>query len=174
MFSTYFSHLNGHHFWGEENFENCLELTCYFTSEYLLQGTILVFFPSVTSNLKLKTHGQLTQSPFTGTDCLLDTCYWEFHSMLTNFCLKDLCCHSVRFEIGSYRLCSAFCYFYKYVCDTYICTFTCCCLYVCNAGCICMRHQCCLKPDLERIRHYVDDTFRLGLTFCWGWMLQCR
>ena len=28
-------------------------------------------FSSVTSTLKLKTHSQLTQSPFTGTDCLL-------------------------------------------------------------------------------------------------------
>ena len=27
-------------------------------------------FPSFTSNLKLKTHSQLTQNPFTGTDCL--------------------------------------------------------------------------------------------------------
>ena len=31
--------------------------------------------------------------------------------MYTNFCLKNLCCHGVRFEIGSYHLCSAFCYF---------------------------------------------------------------
>ena len=31
--------------------------------------------------------------------------------MYTNFCLKNLCCHRVRFEIGSYSLCSAFCYF---------------------------------------------------------------
>ena len=29
-----------------------------------------MFFSSVTSTLKLKTHSQLTQSPFTGTDCL--------------------------------------------------------------------------------------------------------
>ena len=31
--------------------------------------------------------------------------------MYTNFCLKNLRCHRVRFEIGCYSLCSAFCYF---------------------------------------------------------------
>ena len=31
--------------------------------------------------------------------------------MYTNFCLKNLCCQRVRFEIGSYSLCLAFCYF---------------------------------------------------------------
>ena len=40
------------------------------SSEYHLQGTTFVSFSSVTSTLKLKTHSQLTQSPFTGTDCL--------------------------------------------------------------------------------------------------------
>ena len=30
--------------------------------------------------------------------------------MCTNFCLKNLCCHRVRFEIGSHSLYSAFCY----------------------------------------------------------------
>ena len=34
---------------------------------------------------------------------------------------------------------------YKYVFDTYICTFAGCGWYVCNAGCICSRHQCCLN-----------------------------
>ena len=29
--------------------------------------------------------------------------------MFTNFCLKDLCCDRVRFEIGSYSLWSLFC-----------------------------------------------------------------
>ena len=32
----------------------------------------------------------------------LDTGYWKFHCMYTNFCLKNLCCLRVRFEIGSY------------------------------------------------------------------------
>ena len=36
-----------------------------------MQGTTFVYFSSVTSAVKLKTHSQLTQSPFTGTDCLL-------------------------------------------------------------------------------------------------------
>ena len=31
--------------------------------------------------------------------------------MFTNFCLEDLCCHRVSFEIGPYSLCLAFCYF---------------------------------------------------------------
>ena len=37
------------------------QLPCYFTSEYLLQGTTFVSFSSVTSTLKLKTHSQLTE-----------------------------------------------------------------------------------------------------------------
>ena len=45
-------------------------LPCYFPSEYHFQGTTIVSFSSVTSTLKLKTHSQLTQTPFTGTDCL--------------------------------------------------------------------------------------------------------
>ena len=35
-----------------------------------MQGTVFVSFSSFTSTLKLKTHSQLTQSPFMGTDCL--------------------------------------------------------------------------------------------------------
>ena len=46
------------------------QLSCYFTSQYHLQGTSFVSLSSVTSTLKLKAHSQLTQSPFTGTDCL--------------------------------------------------------------------------------------------------------
>ena len=46
------------------------QLPCYFTSEYHLQDTAFVSFSSVISTLKLKAHSQLTQSPFTGTDCL--------------------------------------------------------------------------------------------------------
>ena len=42
----------------------------YFASEYHLQGTTFVSFSSFTSTLKLKTHSQLTQSLFTGIDCL--------------------------------------------------------------------------------------------------------
>ena len=42
---------------------------------------------------------------------VLDTCYWKFPCMYTHFCLKNLCSHRVRFEIGSYSLCSVFCYF---------------------------------------------------------------
>ena len=38
-----------------------------------LQGTAFVSFSSVTSTLKLKTHSQLTQSPFTGSDSLLSS-----------------------------------------------------------------------------------------------------
>ena len=53
MFLTYFLHLNS-----------------YFPSEHHFQGTTFVSFTSVTSTLKLKTHSQLTQSLFTGTDCL--------------------------------------------------------------------------------------------------------
>ena len=45
------------------------------TLECYLQGTVFVSFSSFTSTLKLKTHSQLTQSPFTGTDCLLLTFY---------------------------------------------------------------------------------------------------
>ena len=40
-----------------------------FSSEYNFQDTTFVSFSSVTSTLKLKTHSQLTQSPFRGTDC---------------------------------------------------------------------------------------------------------
>ena len=54
MFLTYFLHLNRY----------CV------TTEYHFQGTTFVCFSFVTSTLKLKTHSQLTQSPFTGTDCL--------------------------------------------------------------------------------------------------------
>ena len=50
---------------------------------------------------------------------------------------------------------------YKYVCDTYICTFACISLDVCNTGCICIRHLSCLQPGFGMIRHYADDTFRL-------------
>ena len=66
----------------------------------------------------------------------LDTCYWELHCMYTNFCLKNLCCHRVRFEIGSYS-CSYSLLLYKYVFHTYMGTFAVCGWYVCNAGCIC-------------------------------------
>ena len=43
-----------------------------FTSECHLQGIVFMSFSSLkfTSTLKLKTHSQLTQSPFKGTDCL--------------------------------------------------------------------------------------------------------
>ena len=34
---------------------------------------------------------------------------------------------------------------YKYMFHTYICTFAVCGWYVCNAGCICSRYQCCLN-----------------------------
>ena len=34
---------------------------------------------------------------------------------------------------------------YKYVFHTYICTSAVCGWYVCNAGCICNRYQCCLN-----------------------------
>ena len=64
----------------------------------------------------------------------LDTCYWKLHCMYTNFCLKNLCCRRVRFEIGSYS-CSLL--LYKYVFHTYMGTFAVCGWYVCNAGCIC-------------------------------------
>ena len=40
-----------------------------------------------------------------------DTGDKKFHSIFTNFCLNDLCYHRFRFEIKSYTLCSAFCYF---------------------------------------------------------------
>ena len=30
----------------------------------------------------------------------LDSCYWEFHCMYTNFCLKNLCCHSFGLKLG--------------------------------------------------------------------------
>ena len=54
MFLAYFLHLNSY----------------LVNSKYHLQGTNFEAFSSVTGTLKLKTHSQLTQSPFTGTDCL--------------------------------------------------------------------------------------------------------
>ena len=46
----------------------------------------------------------------------LDTCYWKLHRMYTNFCLKNLCCHRVSYEIGSYS-CSYSLLLYKYICS---------------------------------------------------------
>ena len=40
--------------------------------------------------------------------------------MFTNFCVKDLCCHRVRFEIGSYSLSFTFCYFIR-ICMILMC-----------------------------------------------------
>ena len=39
-----------------------------------VRASLMLFF-SFTSTLKLKTHSQLTQSPFMGTDCLLCDIY---------------------------------------------------------------------------------------------------
>ena len=54
MFLTYFLHLNSYLLSFLLNTISRAQLLC----------------PSVTSTQKLKTHSQLTQSPFTGTDCL--------------------------------------------------------------------------------------------------------
>ena len=43
------------------------------TSQNQIRSTTFVFFSSFTSIVKLKTHSQLTQSPFTGTDYLFAT-----------------------------------------------------------------------------------------------------
>ena len=40
-----------------------------------------------------------------------DTGDRKFHTIFTNFCLNHLCYHRARFDIRSYVLCSAFCYF---------------------------------------------------------------
>ena len=77
------------------------------------------------------------------------------------FCLKNLCCHRVSFEIGSYS-CSYSFLIYKYVFHTYI-------WYICSfvAGMSAMldvfvvRYQYLPKSDLGRIWHYADDTYRL-------------
>ena len=45
--------------------------TYYFSSEYHLYGTTFVSFSAFTSTMKLKTHSQPKQNPFTGIDCLL-------------------------------------------------------------------------------------------------------
>ena len=79
----------------------------------------------------------------------LDTCYWKLHCMYTNFCLKNLCCHRVRFEIGPYS-CS-YSFVTLYVCVSYLYW------YICSLWLVCLqcwmfvvRYQCCLNPTWER------------------------
>ena len=55
-------------------------------SQYHLQGTTFVSFSSFTSTLKLKAYSQLTQSPVTGTDCLL--CFFWLKNLLESFAFQ--------------------------------------------------------------------------------------
>ena len=54
------------------------------TLECHLQGTGFVSFSYFTSTLKFKTHSQLTQSPFMGTD-------WLFIKYVVQLLFDDLC-----------------------------------------------------------------------------------
>ena len=93
--------------------------------------------------------------------------------MYTNFCLKNLCCHRVRLEIGSYSLCSAFCYFISMCLILIFVHYAGCGSCVCNAGCICSRYQCCLNltwKGLSIMLMTLSGWFDLD----WGRMLQSR
>ena len=52
---------------------------------YHLQSTTFVSFPSFTSNLKLKTHSQLTQSKFIGTDRLFINILFDLNILFSHF-----------------------------------------------------------------------------------------
>ena len=78
---TYFLHLNSY--------------LLTFLLNTISMGTTFVSFSSVLSTLKLKTHSQLTQSPFMGTDYLL--CKLHFSRKLDLYCKNFLQCQFGRY-----------------------------------------------------------------------------
>ena len=79
-----------------------------------MQNTTFVSFPSFTSNLKLKTQSQLTQSPFTGTD------FFFFFFFLKVRYISEMSTHlSLLLICNDGSLCVTFSFVYKLNQDNY-------------------------------------------------------
>ena len=102
----------------------------------------------------------------------LDTCYWKLHRMYTNFCLKNLCCHRVSFEIGSYS-CSYSLLLYS-MCFILILVHL---QFVAGMSAMLdvfvVTYQCCLNLTWEGFGIMLM-TLTGWFDLVWGRMLQCR